>query len=295
MHTWRQWTKDASMHHHYEGCGAHMAKSEREDRHLLWMAVMNCTVTSTTLALQWRMMTHQAMSASPVCRWLLYQGLVALCTLLQLPLIPNHTYQRLQWCQEQRQWNVKWECIMFSDKSRFNPMNRIPIHRYSGKQHLEGCIAEHHMCSTTPSTLAWDVISFHACSCLLWITGTMSSQRYITEVLEPEVLPLLQTLLELSYPFYLQVPTPLLYVAQTVHSFLCDQQVALLSWPAQLLNLSPTKHMWDMIAWTLDHMSSPTPTTDELWMQAESVWNDISQTAIQNLYCSMPCCVQVVI
>lgn len=65
MCTWRLWTEDVSMHC-CEGSGAHMAASEREDAQLPCMAVTNHATTPTTLGQQWRMVAHQAMSASNV-------------------------------------------------------------------------------------------------------------------------------------------------------------------------------------------------------------------------------------
>ena len=84
--------------------------------------------------------------------------------------------------------------LVFSDESRFNmPYNdgSIRVRRYAGERNLRACILQRHR-GPTPSVMVWDAIGYNMRSHLLRIEGNLNSNRYIREVLQPEVLPLLQ-------------------------------------------------------------------------------------------------------
>ncbi|GFW54874.1 transposable element Tcb1 transposase [Trichonephila clavipes] len=52
----------------------------------------------------------------------------------------------------------------------------------------------HHHTGPAPGIMAWGGIGYHSRTPLVRIAGTLNSQRYISEVLEPVVLPYLQDL-----------------------------------------------------------------------------------------------------
>lgn len=178
---------------------------------------------------------------------------------------------------------------MSSDESRFNFVNhdgRILVCRYSGERYLERFTAE---CHTGPTlcVLVWgcDFIS---------LTFSPSTDRRYSEQSEVHhrapgtrcPIPLtvrpwrcISTGNTLKYTELYFNARP--HVVRIVHSFLCDQQVSLLPWPARWSDLSIIEHVWDMIARKVTRMSSQAVTTDELWISA---WNFMSQTEILNLY-----------
>ncbi|GFV97656.1 transposable element Tcb1 transposase [Trichonephila clavipes] len=69
--------------------------------------------------------------------------------------------------------------------------NRVWRHR--GERMLNSCVMHHHT-GPEPGIMVWDGIGYHSRTLLVRITGTLNSQRYISEVLEPVVLPYLQGL-----------------------------------------------------------------------------------------------------
>ncbi|GFX04124.1 transposable element Tcb1 transposase [Trichonephila clavipes] len=58
---------------------------------------------------------------------------------------------------------------------------------------LKSCVMHHHT-RPAPGIMVWGSIGYHSRTPLVSIAGTLSSQRYISEVLEPVVLPYLQGL-----------------------------------------------------------------------------------------------------
>ena len=68
---------------------------------------------------------------------------------------------------------------------------RIRVGRYAGERNLRVCILQRHR-GPTPSVMVSGAIGYNMRSHLLYIEGNLNSNRYIREVSQPEVLPLLQ-------------------------------------------------------------------------------------------------------
>ncbi|GFW89756.1 transposable element Tcb1 transposase [Trichonephila clavipes] len=111
--------------------------------------------------------------------------------LLGLPLTQNHRRLRRQWCDERRMWAAELNEVVFTDESCFCLQlhdGRIRVWRHRGERMLNSCVMHRH---TGPALriMLWRGIGYHSRTPLVCITGTLNSQRYISEVLEPVVLP----------------------------------------------------------------------------------------------------------
>ncbi|KAJ4442754.1 hypothetical protein ANN_04345 [Periplaneta americana] len=95
------------------GSGPHNVTTAWDDRHLVHMAVIDCTASSTVLSRHWSTATGVDLSASMVRRCLLRVGLVAHMLLHQLPFSRNHQCLRLQWAHERCHWRVEWQNVAF--------------------------------------------------------------------------------------------------------------------------------------------------------------------------------------
>ncbi|GFT32256.1 transposable element Tc1 transposase [Trichonephila clavipes] len=80
-------------------------KSARDDRHLLRMAVNDCTASSRQLTASWSSATGVLILASSICRRLIHRGLRARVHLYRIPLTANHQRLRLQWAHAYRECN----------------------------------------------------------------------------------------------------------------------------------------------------------------------------------------------
>ncbi|KAJ4447701.1 hypothetical protein ANN_09709 [Periplaneta americana] len=191
------------------------------------------------------------LSASTVRRYLLRAGLVARMPLRRLPLSRNHQRLRLQWTRERRHWRAEWQNVVFSDESRFNLYyndGRMRVRRYRGERNLRACIVERHS-GQMPS-------------------GNLNSNRYIREVLEPEVLPLLQAIPHAIF----QQDGARPHVAKIVQAFSEERRVSLLPWPARPPNMLPIELVWDMVGRQLVRHGLPAPTLDALWTRIQTSW-----------------------
>ncbi|GFY20373.1 transposable element Tcb1 transposase [Trichonephila clavipes] len=123
-------------------------------------------------------------------------GLSARRPLFGLPLTQKHRRLRRQWCEERKMWVTEWNDIVFTDESRIclqNHDGRIRVWRHRGERMLNSRVMHHHT-GPAPDIMVWVSIGYHFPTRLVRISGTLKSQRYISEVLEPVVLPYIQGL-----------------------------------------------------------------------------------------------------
>ncbi|GFU32919.1 transposable element Tcb1 transposase [Trichonephila clavipes] len=220
-------------------------------------------------------------------------GLSFRSPLLGLPLTQNHRRLCRQWCDERRTWAAEWNEVVFTDESHIclqHHDGRIRVWRHRGERLLNSCVMHSHT-FPAPGIMVWGGIGYHSRTPLVRIAGTLNSQRYISEVLEPVVLPYLQGLA--TAIFQLDNARP--HVARIVQRFFVNHQIELLPWPARSPDLSPIENMWSMVAQRLTQITPPAATPDQLWQRVEASWSAAPQEHIQSLFESMPRCVAAVI
>ncbi|GFV06252.1 transposable element Tcb1 transposase [Trichonephila clavipes] len=108
---------------------------------------------------------------------------------------------------------------------------------------LKSCVMHHHT-GPAPGIMVWGGIGYHSRTFLVRIASTLNSQRYISEVLEPVVLPYLQSLATAIFRQYNARP----HVARIVQRFFVNHQIELLPWLAHSPDRSPIENMWSMVA-----------------------------------------------
>ncbi|GFU50934.1 transposable element Tcb1 transposase [Trichonephila clavipes] len=92
-------------------------------------------------------------------------------------------------------WAAEWNEV-FTDKSRIclqHHDGQIRVGRHRGERMLNSCVMHRHT-GPAPGIMVWGGLGYHSSTPLVRIVGTLNSQRYISEVLEPVVLPYLQSL-----------------------------------------------------------------------------------------------------
>ncbi|GFU97466.1 transposable element Tcb2 transposase [Trichonephila clavipes] len=204
------------------------------------------------------------MTASSIGRHLLHRGLHASGHLYKISFTANHRRLLLQWVQEHISWQADWHQVVFSDESRFNLFDhddRICVRRHAGERCLLECVIKRHSC-LTPGVIVWGAISYHGRSNLLPIDGNISN-RYVREVLQPEVVPFLQG-----------IPGAIFQqdnVAKTVRDFCSAQHMQLLPWPAYSSYMSPIEHVWDLVGRRLAHNPRPAASKAKLLLCIQAI------------------------
>ncbi|GFU02686.1 transposable element Tcb1 transposase [Trichonephila clavipes] len=119
---------------------------------------------------------------------------------------------------------------------------------------LNSCVMHRHT-GPAPGIMVWGGIGYHSRSPLVLIVGTLISQRSISKVLEPVVLPYLQGLTTAIF----QQDNARPHVTRIVQRFFVDHQIELLLWPARSPDLSPIENMWSMVAQRLTQIAHQLP------------------------------------
>ncbi|GFX29386.1 transposable element Tc3 transposase [Trichonephila clavipes] len=270
-----------------------LCTTSREDRQIVHITVTDRSVTSRTIAQHIEYVTHHSVSARTIRRRLQQSGLSARRSLLGLPLTQNHRRLHRQWYDERRMWAAEWNEVVFTDESRIRLQHhdgRIRVWRHCGERMLYSCVMHRHT-GPAPGIMVWGGIGYHSRTPLVRIAGTLNSQRYISEVLEPAVLPYLQGLATAIF----QQDNAQPHLARIVQRFFVNPQIELLPWPARSLDLSPIENMWSVVAQRLTQITPPAATPDQLWQRVEAAWSVVPQEHIQSLFGSMPRRVAVVI
>ncbi|GFS91906.1 transposable element Tcb1 transposase [Trichonephila clavipes] len=191
------------------------------------MAVTDRSITSQAVAQHIEFVTHHSVSARTIRRRLQHSGLSTRRPLLGLPFTQNHIRLLRQWCDERRRmWVVELNEVVFTDESRIclrHRDSRIRIWRHRGERMLNSCVM-HPYAGSALDIMVWGGIGYHSRTPLVRIAGILRSQRYISEVLEPVVLPYLQGL----DTAILQQNNARLHVTHIVQRFFVNHQIELL-------------------------------------------------------------------
>ncbi|GFY28983.1 transposable element Tcb1 transposase [Trichonephila clavipes] len=136
---------------------------------------------------------------------------------------------------------------------------------------LNSCVTHHHT-GPVPGIMVWGGIGYHSRTPLICISGALNSQRYISEVLEPVVLPYLQGLTTAIF----QQDNARPHVTRIVQSLFVNHQIELLPWSARSPDLSPIENTLSMVAQRLTQITPPAVTPDQLRQRVEAACSAVN-------------------
>ncbi|GFV93542.1 transposable element Tcb1 transposase [Trichonephila clavipes] len=173
-------------------------------------------------------------------------------------------------------WAAEWKEVVFlSATPRWSDSSLDTLCR----EDANSCVM-HHQTGPSPGIMVWGGIGYLSRTPLVRIAGTLNSQRYISEVLEPVVLPYLQGLATAIF----QQDNARPHVARIVQRFFVNHQIQFVNHPARSPGLSPIENMWSMVAQRLTQITPPAATPDQLWQRVEAAWSAVPQEYIQSLF-----------
>ena len=280
---WRQWIEEGT-HTRQAGSGRPAVTTRRANRRIVRQARSNPTATIADIQRAVLPSLQHPVSASTIARRLHDTGLHARRPLRRLPLTPQQRRHRLHWCGVRIPWSpADWQRVIFSDESRFclgADDQRIRVWRQRGQRQDERFIVSRHT-SIRPGVMVWGAISYDGRSPLVFITGTLTAQRYVHEVLQPVALPFVNA--RAGALFQQDNATP--HTAGVSRA--CLEALDTLPWPSASPDLSPIENVWDAIGRSI--ATPPLPQNQQkLREQVQAAWDGLSQDTIRNLYHSMP-------
>ncbi|GFV11992.1 transposable element Tc1 transposase [Trichonephila clavipes] len=127
--SWEQWTQEGT-HARKTGSGAIKKTTRREDQRIVQQALMDPTVTRSTI----RADVGVATVPQTICRHFADANLKSKRPFRVLSLTPKHRQLRLQCCHARSMWNVTdWQKVVFSGESWFvlgTDDNRVRVRRH---------------------------------------------------------------------------------------------------------------------------------------------------------------------
>ncbi|GFW87758.1 transposable element Tc1 transposase [Trichonephila clavipes] len=156
----------------------------------------------------------------------------------RIPLKGNHRRLRLQWVHERRAWQADWYQVVFSDESRFNLCDQ------DGRNRVRRLTMPSRVCN-------------------------LNVNRYVREVLQPEVVPFLQGILGAIF----QEDNARPHVANTVRDFCSARHMKLLPWPSYPPDMSPIEHVWDLVGRRRARDACTVASKEELLLRIQAICN----------------------
>jgi transposase len=128
--------------------------------------------------------------------------------------------------------------------------------------------------------MVWGAIATHDRTDLVIIPPPgLTAQRYIVEVLRPNVSPLR---LQYGRNFVFMQDNARPHTARITQQYFDENDINLLNHPAMSPDLNPIKHVWDMVGRRLRHRRVQPENLTELGQALREIWREIPQYLIRN-------------
>ena len=274
-------------------CGRPRVTSGRVDRHIVREHTADRFLTASatarnTVGTHGRAVSHQTIGrrlreANLRCRRP-YRGAM---------LTPHHRQMRLNWAQEHINWRLRdWSRVLFTDESLFCVHaldNRIRIYRRRGERFNDACVLQRDRWGGI-RVMTWGGITHNMRVGPVFFLNQgqgqgrgVTAQRYIHEVLQPQVVPFF----EQHQNFLLQQDNARPHTARVTQDFLQRHGIPLLPHPARSPDLNPIEHFWDEIGRQLQGRQQMLQTEQDLREAIQEIWRTIPRHRTNNLVASM--------
>ena len=257
-----------------------------QDRHIRLVHLRNRQRPATVTAREIRGRHNDRISAQTVRNRLRRFGLRARRPYRGTILNRHRRAARLQWVTQRLGWRARnWGRILFTDESRFclsHGDGRIRVWRRRGERYADVCVTQQDRWGGG-SLMIWGGIHSQGRTNLIVLNGTLNAQRYVHEIVQPEVVPYVR-----RHGLTFQQDNARPHSARLTQDFLRANGVQILPWPAYSPDLSPIEHLWDLIDRRIRSRDPPPQTLPQLRLAIQEAWDDIPHAQIARLISSMP-------
>lgn len=202
-------------------------------------------------------------------------------------LSKRNVSRRILFANEHAKWPVeKWRNILWSDETKCNlfypdcgtqhvrrPLNTAFNPQYTVKTVKHG----------GGSIMVWGCFSYQGVGPIYRIESTMTAVTYCN-ILNEVLLPYAEENMPLRWVF--QQDNDPKHTSKLANKWFSDNNVNVLSWPAQSPDLNPIENLWQEVKVALRGKISTNK--DTLWSLVEEAWKAIPRAKCQKLVDSMP-------
>ena len=256
-----------------------------QDRYMVTSHLRNRFLTAPATAAVTPGRTNNRISVNTVRRILAENGRKARRPYKGIKLTRRHRRDRAQWARNHESWTRnQWNNVVFSDESRYlleRVDGRQRVYRRRGERYSDACVPEVDRYGGG-SVMVWGAISFCHRTRLVIVPGNLTGVRYRDEILAPVVVPLMNANRALTL---FEQDNARCHTARVCSTYLQQQHMNVLPWPAKSPDLSPIEHLWDVLDRRVRRRSPSTLRQLERYLQQE--WKAIPQIEIQRLIQSM--------
>ena len=142
--------------------------------------------------------------------------------------------------------------------------------------------------------MVWGCMGWNGVGKLVEVVGKMNGDQYV-EILEDGLVESFEALEMEEEERYFQQDNDPKHTSNKATKWFEDNNIQIMSWPAQSPDLNPIEHLWEHLKHCLQQYSTPPKGVHELWDRVSEEWNAIPPEVCQNLIESMPRRIQAVI
>jgi len=196
--------------------------------------------------------------------------------------------KRLCWAKERQGWSSEWDCIIWSDESKFELFRgdgRRWVWRRPHERYDVDCLIPT-MKSGQDGVMVWGCFTKDGLGPLVRLNGKVTAKDYIN-VLKDHLVPYINSLENKENIIFQEDNAPI-HTARIVKSWKEENNITCLPWPAQSPDMNPIEHLWDELERRIRSHDPLPKNKEELWEILQTEWHNINASIYQNLVNSMP-------
>ena len=210
-------------------------------------------------------------------------------------LSDKHKRVRYRWAKAYAHWTAEdWRSVVFSDETKINIWNSDGIHWYWSRDG-DRIQPEPTVKHGGRSLMFW--------GCVAWRGQGYGCKVYDGNMTKDDYVHILGTTLQDSLEYYGYQPGDVIFqhdndpkhTAKLTQTYLEDNGIETLPWPAQSPDLNMIEHIWHYLKVRIGKREKRPTSVDNLWEIVQEEWDKIPLDYIHKLYESMPSRVQAVL
>lgn len=194
-----------------------------------------------------------------------------------------HKVRRLDFAKNMMSWTSQWQKVVFTDEKKFNLDGPDGFnYYYHDLRKEERILSRNH--SRAGSVMIWGAISYYGQFELVRMTGKQKASDYraVLEKATPAIHHLFSPL-----RWILQQDNAPIHTAREVKSWLAQQTIELLPWPACSPDLNIIENVWGWLARKVYEDGKQYDNENDLMGAINGAWATLPLQYLENLYKSL--------